>query len=158
VISAYSASRALPTVATDNLGMESTRMLADANRSIVPPFPTRSVQKPDRRKVSRWISFQIWFNAYRCVAEINQRERPLFLTIISSKLYILVVSINFTGMVLAVNGTWMYPRHYSGACVLGNLLMAILMRNELFGRLLYIVVNTLFAKVALLHLHFYILC
>jgi len=31
--------------------------------------------------------------------------------------------------------------------VLGNLLVAILMRNELFGRLLYLIVNTCFTKV-----------
>ena len=31
--------------------------------------------------------------------------------------------------------------------VLGNLLFAILMRNELFGRILYFLVNSLFAKV-----------
>jgi hypothetical protein len=34
-----------------------------------------------------------------------------------------------------------------GAFVLGNLLIAILMRNELFGRVLYFVVNKSFAKV-----------
>lgn len=31
--------------------------------------------------------------------------------------------------------------------VLGNLYVAILIRNELFGRCLYLLVNTLFAKV-----------
>lgn len=42
---------------------------------------------------------------------------------------------------------WHYPRKYTGALILGNLLAAILMRNELFGRLLYLIVNTCFAKV-----------
>lgn len=54
---------------------------------------------------------------------------------------------NIVGIVLAATGKWQYPRHYTGACVLGNLLVAILMRNELFCRLLYLVVNTCFAKV-----------
>lgn len=66
---------------------------------------------------------------------------------ISSKFFVLVLSINLTGLVLAAAGKWPYARHYSGACVLGNLLVAILMRNELFGRLLYLIVNALFAKV-----------
>ena len=54
---------------------------------------------------------------------------------------------NLIGMILAAGGQWTYPRRYSGASVLGNLLVAILMRNELFGRCLYLTVNTLFAKV-----------
>jgi hypothetical protein len=53
-----------------------------------------------------------------------------------------------TGLLLAATGVWAYPRQYAGAFVLGNLLVAILMRNELFGRLLYMIVNTLFAKVS----------
>ena len=42
---------------------------------------------------------------------------------------------------------WHYPQKYTGALVLGNLLVAIMMRNELFGRLLYLIVNTCFAEV-----------
>lgn len=63
------------------------------------------------------------------------------------KFFTFVMSINITGIVLAAVGVWSYPHRYTGACVLGNLLVAILMRNELFGRLLYLIVNTLFAKV-----------
>lgn len=47
---------------------------------------------------------------------------------------------------------WRYPRKYGGALVLGNLLMAVMMRNELFGRLLYLIVNTCFAEVRSKHL------
>jgi hypothetical protein len=57
------------------------------------------------------------------------------------------VTLNLIGLLLAATGTWQYPRRYTGAFVLGNLQCAILMRNELFGRFLYLVVNTLFAKV-----------
>ncbi|KAF5380557.1 hypothetical protein D9615_004706 [Tricholomella constricta] len=92
--------------------------------ALIPPLPSK---KPGPRKVSRWIRFQLWFNTYR-------------------KFFTFVMCINFIGIVLAAAGKWQYPRHYTGACVLGNLLTAILMRNELFGRFLYLTVNTLFAK------------
>ena len=64
-----------------------------------------------------------------------------------SKFYTIVVTINFVGLLLAAMNIWKYPRKYTGAFVLGNLLFAILMRNELFGRLLCLFVNTCFAKV-----------
>ncbi|KAG6857207.1 hypothetical protein H0H87_008273 [Tephrocybe sp. NHM501043] len=95
----------------------------------IPPLPSK---KPGPHKVSLWIRTQLWFNTYR-------------------KFFTFVISLNIVGLVLALTGTWQYPRHYSGACVLGNLLVAILMRNELFGRLLYLFVNTVFAKVENLH-------
>ena len=59
------------------------------------------------------------------------------------------MSLNLTGIALAIANIWMYPRKYRGSFVLGNLLVAVLMRNELFGRLLYLLVNTLFAKVSI---------
>jgi len=62
------------------------------------------------------------------------------------------MSLNVIGLVLAAANVWTYPRHYTGAFVLGNLQAAILVRNELFGRLLYLIVNTLFAKVKC-HIH-----
>ncbi|KAF8233443.1 hypothetical protein L208DRAFT_1266651 [Tricholoma matsutake] len=102
---------------------------AYANRFSPSPFPPHSVEKPKprRQNVSSWVRFRLWLNTYR-------------------KFFIFVVSINLTGLVMAASGKWSYARHYSGAFVLGNLLVAILMRNELFGRLLYLIVNTLFAK------------
>jgi hypothetical protein len=57
-----------------------------------------------------------------------------------------VLTLNVIGLILAISGVWQYPRHYTSALVLGNLLVAILMRNELFGRFLYLFVNTCFAK------------
>lgn len=63
------------------------------------------------------------------------------------KFYIFVTVINAVALLLAALDVWHYPRQYTGAFVLGNLLFAILMRNELFGRILYAVVNFLFAKV-----------
>lgn len=51
------------------------------------------------------------------------------------------------GLGLAASGHFPYAVKYSGAMVVANLNFAILMRNEIFGRLLYWLVNTLFAKV-----------
>ena len=52
------------------------------------------------------------------------------------------------GIILAASGHFPYAVKYTGAMALGNLNFAILMRNELFGRFLYLFVNTCFAKVA----------
>ncbi|KAG7091017.1 hypothetical protein E1B28_010079 [Marasmius oreades] len=93
--------------------------------TILPIKPSKSSRS--KRKASRWLSFRLWFNTYR-------------------KFYTLVVLLNIVGLVLAALGRWHYARQYIGAFVLGNLLTAILVRNELFGRLLYLIVNTLFAK------------
>ena len=57
------------------------------------------------------------------------------------------MTLNAIALLLAALNVWTYPRHYTGAFILGNLLVAILVRNELFGRLLYLIVNTCFAKV-----------
>ncbi|KAJ6592415.1 hypothetical protein B0H19DRAFT_1278904 [Mycena capillaripes] len=92
-------------------------------KTTVPPL---AFTKP-KRKTSRTIQFQLWFNTYR-------------------KFFTLVVTLNLIGLVLAATNTWEYPRRYTGAFVLGNLQCAILMRNELFGRFLYLIVNTLLAK------------
>jgi hypothetical protein len=87
------------------------------------------------------------------------------LTITLRKFFTFVLCLNAVGMLLVIFGIWDYPKRYTGksrillivsraygqlgALVLGNLQMAVLMRNELFGRILYLIVNTLFAKVCL---------
>lgn len=91
-------------------------------------LPKTDKPKPAKKKVSRWILWQLWFNTYR-------------------KFFTFVVTFNMVGIVLAATGHWPYARKYTGPIVLGNLQFAILMRNELFGRFLYLFVNTLFAKV-----------
>lgn len=58
------------------------------------------------------------------------------------------MTVNLICILLAGMNVWTYPREYTGAFVVGNLFLAILMRNELFGRILYLIVNTLFAKVS----------
>ncbi|KAF9039445.1 hypothetical protein BDZ89DRAFT_1129339 [Hymenopellis radicata] len=88
------------------------------------------VVRPKKSRASRWIRFRLWFNTYR-------------------KFFTLVMTINGVGVLLAYFEKWHYPLQYTGAFVLGNILVAVLMRNELFGRLLYLIVTTLFAKVRL---------
>lgn len=71
-------------------------------------------------KSSRWILFQLWFNTYR-------------------KFFTFVTLLNLAGIIMAVLGRFSYAANHRGALVLGNLLFAILMRNELFIRFLYLV-------------------
>ena len=52
------------------------------------------------------------------------------------------------GLILAASGHFPYGVKYSGTIVVANFNFAILMRNEVFGRLLYLFVNTCFAKVS----------
>lgn len=69
-------------------------------------------------KTSRWILFQLWFNTYR-------------------KFFTFVTLLNLAGIIMAGLGRFPYAENHLGALVLGNLLCAILMRNELFLRVLY---------------------
>jgi hypothetical protein len=55
--------------------------------------------------------------------------------------------INLVCLGLVVIGKWNSPRENTGGFILGNFLVAILVRNEFFTRFLYLVINTLFAKV-----------
>ncbi|GJE86866.1 hypothetical protein PsYK624_029490 [Phanerochaete sordida] len=80
-----------------------------------------------KKKVSKWILWQLWFNTYR-------------------KLFTIAFSLNMIGLGLAASGHWPYAVKYQGAIVTANFNFAILMRNEIFGRLLYLFVNTFFAK------------
>lgn len=84
---------------------------------------TTIVEKPPakpKEKISRWILFVLWFNTYR-------------------KFFTLVTALNFVGIVMAALGRFKYADDHLGALVLGNLLLAVLMRNELFVRFLYTV-------------------
>ncbi|KAL1654096.1 hypothetical protein SLS61_003502 [Didymella pomorum] len=75
---------------------------------------------PVKPKISRWILFELWFNVYR-------------------RFFTFVVIFNLIGIILAATGHFRYAENHLGALVLGNLLMAILMRNELFVRFLYLI-------------------
>ncbi|KAG8893039.1 hypothetical protein FRB99_002219, partial [Tulasnella sp. 403] len=76
---------------------------------------------------SRWVRFQLFFNTYR-------------------KFFTVVVVLNGIGIILAALDRFPYAKHNIGALILGNLCTAVLMRNEIFGRILYLLVNTLLRK------------
>jgi hypothetical protein len=57
-------------------------------------------------------------------------------------------------MILAGTGHFPYARKHSGAIIIGNILASVVVRNEMFGRFLYLTVNTLFAKVCKLSILF----
>jgi hypothetical protein len=86
--------------------------------STPPGEKTTNAKKLPKR--SRWILFQLWFNTYR-------------------KFFIFVTLLNLTGIIMAALGRFRYAENHLGALVLGNLLCAILFRNELFLRFLYII-------------------
>jgi hypothetical protein len=79
-----------------------------------------AAKKPShpKEKISRWILFRLWANTYR-------------------KFFTFVTLLNLTGIIMAALGRFPYAENHLGALVLGNLLCAILMRNELFLRCLY---------------------
>lgn len=63
------------------------------------------------------------------------------------------MSLNIVGIVLAAIGRFPYADYHAGAFVLGNLVAAVLFRNELFLRFLYLVANTCLAKVCNIYPH-----
>jgi len=73
---------------------------------------------PPKPKISRWILLDLWFNTYR-------------------KFFTFVTLLNLTGIIMAALNRFHYAEDHLGALVLGNLLCAILFRNELFMRFLY---------------------
>jgi hypothetical protein len=70
--------------------------------------------------------------------------------LVTRKLFTFVVTLNTVGIVLAATGHFSYAERWTSAMALGNLNVAILVRNELFGRFLYLFVNTCFAKVSIM--------
>ncbi|KAI6036649.1 hypothetical protein BKA83DRAFT_85445 [Pisolithus microcarpus] len=89
--------------------------------------PPARLPKHEKIKASNYVLFIIWYNAYR-------------------RFFTVVFTLNFIGLGLAIADRWPYAKKYPGALVLGNLNLAVLMRNEVFGRILYLFVNTCFAK------------
>lgn len=120
-----------------------------SNIALLPIVIVRPValppSKPKRKPASRRIIFKLWYNTYRYAYMNSQSE---FSNIsCRRKFFTFVVTLNAVGLLLAASNVWKYPRNDTSALILGNLLAAILVRNELFGRFLYLVVNTCFAKV-----------
>ncbi|OBT66836.1 hypothetical protein VE03_04059 [Pseudogymnoascus sp. 23342-1-I1] len=84
--------------------------------------PDQVAKKPERlkQKTSRSILFKLWFNTYR-------------------KFFTIVTLLNLAGIIMTALGRFPYAEKHLGAMVLGNLLCAVLMRNELFLRFLYVI-------------------
>ena len=99
---------------TTTLGRDEKPQPATSEKPSI-PSPKLPVQ-PTRRRTK----FALWFNTYR-------------------RFFVFCVTFNGIGLVLAALDKFPYARNHLGALVLGNLLMAILMRNELFIRFLYLV-------------------
>ncbi|KAG8967116.1 hypothetical protein FRC03_010671 [Tulasnella sp. 419] len=78
-------------------------------------------------QATKWVKFLLFFNTYR-------------------KLFTLVVILNGVGLLMAALDKFPYARKNNGAFILGNLLMAVMMRNELFLRGVFWVVNKALAK------------
>ncbi|EEY22342.1 conserved hypothetical protein [Verticillium alfalfae VaMs.102] len=85
-----------------------------------PPAVKATTTVQPRPKPSRWILFRLWFSTYR-------------------KFFTFIVALNLTGIILAILGRFPYAENHLGALLLGNLLTAVLMRNELFLRFLYFI-------------------
>jgi hypothetical protein len=82
--------------------------------TIAPPKPAPS-KKP---KVPRWVLIDLWFNTYR-------------------KFFTFITLLNLVGIIMTALGRFSYGENHLGALVLGNLLAAVLFRNELWMRFLY---------------------
>ncbi|KAK0445122.1 hypothetical protein EV421DRAFT_339985 [Armillaria borealis] len=85
------------------------------------------IRRPTKKRVSSWVKFRLWYNTYR-------------------RFFTVALLFNFISLICAATHTWEYPRNYTGAWILGNLLFAVLVRTELFTRFLYLVLCSAFAK------------
>ena len=108
--------------------------------------PSKPPSKP-KKKVPLWIVWTLWFNTYRYILSIAIKADRYLALLFIRKFFTFCLTFNMIGLTLAASGHFPYGVTYDGAIVVANFNMAILMRNEVFGRLLYWLVNTLFAKV-----------
>jgi hypothetical protein len=88
---------------------------ATALQTTVPKKPT-----PAKPKIPRWVLADLWFNTYR-------------------KFFTFIILLNMVGIIMTALGRFPYAENHLGALVLGNLLSAVLFRNELWMRFLYLV-------------------
>jgi hypothetical protein len=118
----YDSTPTLPVLSPPSPAYVDEKKVSSADTAIIPAprAPPAAAKKPPKPKVSRWIRFQLWFNTYR-------------------KFFTFVTLLNLTGIILTALGRFPYAENHLGALVLGNLLCAVLMRNELFLRILYMI-------------------
>jgi hypothetical protein len=125
-----SSSFSVDTDSTCSKGGEKTFCPVSDDALIPIPRVPKGQPAPPKHRAPALMRFFLWYNTYR-------------------KFYTFVVCLNFACWVTTLTGHWSYPLRYPGAMVLGNLLAAVLVRNEVFGRFLYAIVNNCFAKVCL---------
>ncbi|KFY27483.1 hypothetical protein V493_03467 [Pseudogymnoascus sp. VKM F-4281 (FW-2241)] len=89
----------------------------EATKATTPHQAPKNPVRP-KPKISRLIIFRLWFNTYR-------------------KFFAIVTLLNLAGIIMAALGLFPYAEEHLGALLLGNLLCAVMMRNELFLRFLY---------------------
>ena len=109
---------ARPAISGKSSNNSSTILLPTEKSEVTPPTKPKA-QQP-KKKVSRWILFRLWFNTYRM-------------------LFTFVTTLNLVGLIMCAIGQFEYAENHIGYLVLGNLLFAVMMRNELFLRFLYMV-------------------
>ncbi|EUC57284.1 non-ribosomal peptide synthetase-like protein, putative [Rhizoctonia solani AG-3 Rhs1AP] len=98
-----------------------------AEKSSLVSAPSQSKPRPRFIPASRWIRFQLWFNTYR-------------------RFFTFIVLFELAGMITAGLGHFPYAHENTEGIIIGNILAGVVVRNELFGRLLYLFVDALFAK------------
>jgi hypothetical protein len=121
----------------------------DAVTTTTKEVTTKSSKPPPKpkKKVPLWIVWTLWFNTYRYIVSIVTNADRFLALLFIRKFFTFCFGFNMIGLALAASGHFPYGVTFNGAIVVANFNMAILMRNEVFGRLLYLVINTLFAKV-----------
>lgn len=129
------------------LSKEKDSAVTTTTKEVIPATkPSKPPPKP-KKKVPLWIVWTLWFNTYRYINFIAAKANKYLALLFIRKFFTFCFGINMIGLTLAASGHFPYAVKYDGAIVVANFNMAILMRNEVFGRLLYLLVNTLFAKV-----------
>jgi hypothetical protein len=112
-----------------------------------PPAPT----KPAKKSTPLWVLWVIWYNSYRYGYYLHHMWSNTHHSYLFRRFFTVIFIVNFVGLGFAIAGKWPYAAKYPGALVVGNLNVAVLVRNEIFGRCLYWFVNTFFAKVRTKH-------
>lgn len=120
--------------------LQSKEKELDKRASGVNNPPTRSKKTPKR------IIFKVWFNTYRYVTlAINKFVTTQIAP--PRRFFVFTLGVNLIGLGLAAFGIWRYGNQSSSAIITANFNVAVLMRNEIFQRIIYLAVNILFAKV-----------
>ena len=121
---------------------EQTNSLAD----YVVPVLQKGVKSALLAPPSKWTRFRIWYNIYRQVCP-HQSSLCHANLIPSPQFFTLALTLNAVGILLAALGRLPYAQNRTAAISLGNVLAAVVFRNELLLRGLFWVLVKLFQKV-----------